>query len=410
MGESFFSEKFKNPVLGVGSYIHFNSLKNKVQFQLSQALGKEAADGIISNYLNRLGKRYFLVYNLLNVFQKYTHIFYSNEVFSKLLSQKKSIIDTLFKTPNPARTEINSLWNLEYYISHLKNNKLLNFDVNKDTIEKIQVDCKKVIRSYMLDNKYISKTLDPSVFNVIWESLHAISDIDGNQKTIADLSKDLIGDKEYISKMFRNGGSLLPEHLKNLISLLSRKGVDSNHMAVQWTKECLTKGSSISHNLISLEIYFKDLLTTTGLLKDVKTAKKSCLTPAQAIKYRKALWLLTGHRSWYSGKILDSFDDVLVHHIRHDSTGKTLYDDKHNAIRFFDSLINLVPLSISEGENQLVEGKKRLEWEAKFIDTWEKLKKGELDDLFDWWDLEDRIDLQKYWKENKRIIHYIFGV
>ncbi|MFX1316875.1 MAG: hypothetical protein ACFE9T_13520, partial [Promethearchaeota archaeon] len=337
-----------------------------------------------------MGSRYELFYSIYSIFYEYTKIPLSYLTLSKLIypevqsfGGRQTKIMTLLRY-DPSKSDLNEMWKLEYGITKLKPNPDLGFDVDYDTIKKIQEDCIKLIRTRII-NELVSERVSPTLFNAIWESLYALSgDI---AVDIFWLRGEIVGwyrpNKDYLTGILKTGETPHSGIIKSLFKFLIKEGIESDHMAVQWTKRWLETKDLDS---IDFKLYFEEINIPLSQLSG--KSDHSTLTPNQKKLAREILYGLSCGRSWLTGDPID-LDDALVHHIRHNQFGDTLYGG------FYDTLKNLAVIA-GRAENLLVEGPYSGQWEDKLIKTWERLSRYHIDGIPpDHWSDENKVAFMK---------------
>ena len=383
-------------------FINLKTFAMKMEPSLKRAFGEDVGKDIIDEYLRGQGVRFQLIYSFYKILVEKTGKYYNTEVFSQILFQDPGKSKVLKRTPDPAIRDLNEMWKLEDLINKLRPNRELGFDNDGRTItdidkviKEIQFESKKLIRSAVM--KQLHGSLSPVAVLMIWESLNALSK-KGREMSFAALSQeiDLHGSKLYLtSKVFGAGRNPADSVAESLLKLLEREGVSSDDMSVQWTQLFLdTRGL----NMIDFDFYLNELTLAAA---NTRVSDKSVLNPEQKLLARTIVYALTGGRSWKTGKEI-SYDEALVHHIRHGSNGKTLYGGVYDTLKNFACLKG-------DKENRDVEGAKRQQWEATFIYMWKQFKAGNWKEAVKHWpNRADRTDFLRE-RRSKRYLDYWLG-
>ncbi len=331
-------------------------------------------------------------------FGEKTGKYYNTEVFSQILFQDPGKSKVLKRTPDPAIRDLNEMWKLEDLINKLRPNRELGFDNDGRTItdidkviKEIQFESKKLIRSAVM--KQLHGSLSPVAVLMIWESLNALSK-KGREMSFAALSQeiDLHGSKLYLtSKVFGAGRNPADSVARSLKGLLEREGVSNDDMAMQWTQLFLdTRGLS----MIDFDFYQRELTLAAA---NTRVSHRSVLSTEQNLMVRTIVYALSGGRSWKTGKRI-SYDEALVHHIRHGSNTLTLYGG------VYDTIKNFACLDGNE-ENLEVERTDKQKWENIFIYMWKQFKAGNWEEALKHWEKADRIDFLRD-RRSRRYLDY----
>jgi hypothetical protein len=253
------------------------------------------------------------------------------------------------------------MWTLEYMITQIKANKKLGFNPSEGTLNEIRNEITGIIRKNFISQ--VSEALSPVAVIMILESLKALSEVRGYRVSFNELST-LINRNEnklFITRMFGSGRAPPRAATMRLLSLLTSEGVNPNHMAVQFVELYLnTRG--LAH--INFDFYLREL--NFGL-ESVQTLKTT-LTQEKRLMAKSIIWGITAGRSWITGEKM-TYDQTILHHIRHDANGKTLYGG------IYDTLTNFAAVR-GDKENKLVEGVEQQKYETIFIYMWEMFKQG----------------------------------
>jgi len=220
LGKGFLKTKYdriKN--LGKSEELYFSSIQ-KIETFLKKFKNNDQVQQIIYDYADRLGSQHRLVFDISRIFFKYTQIPISIEGLSLIIYKDGGKLNSKILE----RNFFGSFFELEYLISRadlLSNSKLLpNKDIKKELkkylsdpviVEKIKEESRDTIRKFLLDKEYISRSMDSRVFNLIWDSLYALSDVKTTKMRAITGSNDLS-----VAVDLGDLGEIIVPNIKNL--------------------------------------------------------------------------------------------------------------------------------------------------------------------------------------------------
>lgn len=375
-------------------YIQFNSFAKKIEPSLVRVLGANFAHEAIQDHLGEKGYRYQMFYSLyLLLYEKiHTDKIFTVEEFSEIFFGKPAQVMGLIKT-DPLKKDLDTLWMLEYQVSKMKDresrNKELGFAPKAETLKEIIFEAKKIIRAEFTRQ---TKGISPIAVNMILDSLYALSEKRGflDFNAFSELTTyNFYG--EYLSAQIFGKERNPPNKYADAIRrVLAREGLDSEHMAVQWTELYLqTKG----FKYLDFEFFIDKFKLLSG-----DRVSDEAIVRSGTPEHHMALtitYLMTGGRSWMTGELID-FDKALLHHILHDASG-TLYGvDYENKYQYFACLDD------SKGENQKVEKRSKQQyWEDKFIYMWQQFKAGNYKEATEHWNDLDPQNQKDFLRERR---------
>ncbi len=356
LSRTYFHAKFGNIKKGK-TFVELSLRASQTMYlKLSDVFNTNLAKDLIYNYFKPLSQRHSIFFSIHNIFYQYTKKNFGTNKLSKIIYGVPSTISSKLSRSREKlgdSSELNFLWQLEYYISKIKPNKKIGFDVSLDTIKDIIRDCKTEIRSHI-------PIRNPLAFKVLWDSLYFLSDKEGDGKPIKinDLSdkiapNDVIKRRHYLTKIFSryNVITFPPVSLKKLYRLISKQA-PRNHFLVQ----------NIEHYLENKGLDGIDFATYYEILNKPLSLKTE-LTEAQRRTATMIVWALSCKRDWVNGKKVPYDENTVLHHIRHDEFGLTIKTDNR--------IINFALLT--QFTNGKVEGSQQEMWEFQFIETWVRL-------------------------------------
>ncbi len=369
--------------------IRFSNLFEKIEPSLSKIFGGETAHNIIYNHLGERGYRPVMFYAMYSLLCSKTNRIYKIFEFSKIFFNDKYKVGTLLQTPNPIKKDLNLLWKLEYLISKMKTNVTLNFNPEPHIIKEIIFESRKLLRVEIIRQ---TSRISPIAINMILNSLYALSDIGGfySFKRLSEVVPDRAANNYLGSRIFSYELNPPDWFARNLLKVLTREGVKSNHMAVQWT-ELYLENRGLKY--LDFEFYLNKFSQLSGK----RVSDKSILSQDEIIIALTIVYGLTGRRSWLTGELI-SFDDALLHHILHDEYGFTLYGlDHENKFNFF-ACVN------GNSENRYLENENiRQDWENTFLYMWQKFRENDYISATDHWNPE----YQKAFLKERRSMRYL---
>lgn len=358
-----FHSRFNSISAGSEWCTKFESLL-RMEKILTKTFNKKISQQIIFKYLSKFSNARVVFYKIARIFYFYTKKFFGIDELSQIIfhiSRDNGIFHYILGS---SLKQFNVLWYVEYHLSKLKPNPKFGFIVKLDVLKEIRKKCIRIIRHHIKNNKQI---INERGFILIWETLYVLSEIYGRPYKIEELSDEIAPIHHFDPRSFlRRNIFRYKFNFNNYIakSILRVVGslIPREHRLIQWIKLYLkTRGlDSIDFELLYYEITrkisYNDVLEKTSLSK---IQKNWALT---------IVWGLTCGRSWLSGKKI-SFSNSLLHHIRHNDLGKTLYGG------FYDTLLNFACLE-GDKENSAVEGNDFRKWEERFIKIWEFIRTG----------------------------------
>ena len=266
--------------------------------------------------------------------------------------------------------DLQLMFNLEYFINRMNANPTLGFTPTVNELKAIKMECTQFIREYLFKTRDVNILIPPTAFGMLWESLYALSDVQGgNPTSISEFSIHVTGRENTIGgKIFSFGLNPYGYISQNIKLYLIQQGVNPKHIAFQWIDLHLkTRGAGTFNIDEYIKVLNKPLSAVSG------SSSTSTMSSSQWSLAKDITWTMSCGRSWLTGNPIDR-DDVLVHHILHDKTpspnyGKTLYGG------FYDTIRNLAAIE-GKSENQIVEGQRKWNIEALLIQTWVSLLNG----------------------------------
>ena len=376
-------------------FINFKTFVSKMQPSLTRVFGEEVTNDLIEGYLKGEGSRFYTLYTLYKLLYEKTGTTFSTEDFSEIMFGQRSKSQVLLRTPTPAIRDLDTMWGLEYGVTHINPRPDLGFNPDTNTLEDLMSESKKIVRENFISQ--LPSSLSPVTSIMILESLHALSDQKGSKVSLGDLSEviDRHGSKLFlISKVFGAGRNPHDDVAKSLLTHLIKEGVGRDHMAVQFTEMFLnTRGLAF----IDFDFYLKEL----NLASNTRQASKSVLSVERKYMAKTIVWGLTAGRSWITGEKM-FYDESILHHIRHGANGRTLYGGTYDTLKNF--------AAVTHGENVgEVEGKKRQYYEDLFIYMWDMFKQGKFKEATMHW--EDNNLQMEYLREvkSKSFLSYWLG-
>lgn len=352
-------------------FITFKTFASKMQPSLTQAFGESIASDLIGDYLKGEGSRCYMLYLFYKLLCDKTNMFFSIGDFSEIMFGNRDKASVLMRIPTPAIRDLNQMWTIEYMITHIKANKRLGFNPGEGTLNDIIKEATIIVRKNFISQ--VSEALSPVAVIMILESLKALSEIRGYRVSFNELSKliDRNQNKLFITRMLASGRSAPRAATMRLLELLTSEGVNPDHMAIQFVELFLnTRG--LAH--INFDFYLREL----NVVLDSRQTSKTTLTQEKRLMARSIVWGLTAGRSWITGEKM-TYDQTVLHHVRHDPNGKTLYGG------YYDTLKNFAAVR-GDKENKLVEGVDQQKYETIFIYMWEMFKQGEFRKATMHWD------------------------
>ena len=349
----------------------FKQISPKIKVVLTKAFGSVVADNIISKYLLKRGGRTTLMYEIYDVFYKYTGTPFDISVLSRLIFPRArvNILGRMPTRHSNKKRDVQTMFKLEYSINRMKKNTALGFTPTKKVLDKIKMECTQIIRKYMFGNGDINSRLPKSAFNMLWSSFYALSDAQGGIPVSIETVSRAVSVKHNvrtIDKQFFNFGKPPYGQIgRNLKLYLTRQGVHPNDIAIQWIDEYLKERGS---KTIDIDIY--DKILSKKLSGPSGRASETTLSENDILSMELLTWTMSCGRSWMTGEEI-SRDEVLAHHISHDKrTGKTLYGG------FYETMRNFAAVK-GPYENKIAEGHRKWQIEAELIEAWVRLLNGE---------------------------------
>jgi len=144
-------------------------------------------------------------------------------------------------TPDPTvkGKDLETLWKLEYLISDMWNridrNKELGFAPKYKTLSTIIFEAKRINRAEFIRQV---KSISPIAVNMLFDSLYTLSEKFGylDFKKFSRLTTYNSYELYLTKEVFRRGRNPSDNYATNLLEVLVREGVSSDHTAVQWAQ------------------------------------------------------------------------------------------------------------------------------------------------------------------------------
>lgn len=189
---------------------------------LEKIFGEKSKEAIryIEDYKELISSkdpRRILINSIIDSLDKFGHKIVSTRRLSDILLNNPDYFKTNFFKKETERSDISTLFFIEYHISCLSEKDL---NINIKDLEEFKQESINYIRDYLFEYKYIHEKALVE-FNLIWKLFYAFSGSSQSKITSGDISRQILsGHHGYIARKLKDGTTIRSDTIDNIKKII----------------------------------------------------------------------------------------------------------------------------------------------------------------------------------------------